>query len=174
MRANQPEDIMRNIAEHWVIELLLRHKRARTNIQLAVESGRTLRAINSACCRLVDSGAIVRVKPVMYVLAAGCETPEQCEPLFDTEQPVADIEIASPTTIPALCVADLQTFDGEPRGRDLRLAERAQLAKPRNIREVIINNYNELLRYGSMPVRRASPEHGGHEVKEYWLNEGQS
>ena len=164
---------MRKIAEHWVIELLLRHKRARTNIQLAVESGRTLRAISSACCRLVDSGAIVRVKPGKYVLAAGCETPEQCEPLFEAEQassaPIAD----SHAVVSALSVTDLQPFDDEMRVQDIRLAETAKMSQPRNIRTVIDNNYKDLQRYGALHSRNAHSANGS-TVHEYWLNRGQA
>jgi hypothetical protein len=73
-------------------------------------------------------------------------------------------------------VADLQPFDDEPRVKDIRLGERAGLSRARDIRPVIENNADELLRYGSLQVQTATSHdgRGAREVQEYWFNEGQT
>ena len=74
-----------------------------------------------------------------------------------------------------MTVDDLQDIDGEPRVRDLRIAERARLKRLETIREVIANNRDELLRYGSLSSRPINPgPQGGRPGTEYWLNEGQT
>lgn len=69
---------------------------------------------------------------------------------------------------------ELIVFNEEPRIRDLQLAHRLEMARPRNIRKVIEENLAELERHGATHVERASPITGGHKATEYWLNESQA
>lgn len=64
--------------------------------------------------------------------------------------------------------------DGEPRVLDLELAERLGFERPRNIRQLIERNLEELERYGRCCTVQRRPEEGGHEVTEYWPNEQQA
>lgn len=73
--------------------------------------------------------------------------------------------------------------EGEPRVRDIDLAERAGMAQPRDIRKVIRANREELEEHGqiAMRVRRARIAKGGvatgveeRDVEETWLNESQA
>jgi hypothetical protein len=67
-------------------------------------------------------------------------------------------------------------IDGEPRIRDLTIADRLGYERPRKIRELIEANMAELQQYGLAP-RRGAPITSGKgrvtEVEEYWLNEAQ-
>lgn len=65
--------------------------------------------------------------------------------------------------------------DGEPRIKDLRIAERLEFERSRNIRELIERNSEELKRYGGLPCHRANPGPlGGRPSEEYFLNEPQA
>lgn len=78
-------------------------------------------------------------------------------------------------TIPALCLADLQQIDNEPRLHDLRLAKRLGYANPPQIRELIKRNLKRLERYGSISCDTKNPgPEGGRPGKEYWLNKRQA
>ncbi len=68
-------------------------------------------------------------------------------------------------------------IDGEPRLRDLTIADRLGYERPRDIRELIKRNLEELGTYGAAPYRTAllsRPQGGVVQVDEYWLNEPQS
>lgn len=72
-------------------------------------------------------------------------------------------------------------IDGEPRIRDIDLAERLGFDRPRKIREIIERNMAEIEGFGHAPHRGAHIEiakpTGGierREVQEYWLNEEQA
>lgn len=66
----------------------------------------------------------------------------------------------------------LTAIDGEPRARDLDIADRLGFARPRKVRELIERNMGELLRFGTCPAVGRVVR--GNEVKEYWLNEEQA
>jgi hypothetical protein len=76
-------------------------------------------------------------------------------------------------------IADIaiMEMEGEPRARDLDIADRLGFERPRKIRELIERNIAELQRYGLTP-RRGAPIVSGKgrvsEVEEYWLNEPQA
>lgn len=76
-----------------------------------------------------------------------------------------------------LALRDVVMVDGEPRIKDLILAERLGFDRPRVIRELIDRNKQELEGYGTLaPCRTASISGKGRvqEVVEYFLNEGQA
>jgi len=76
------------------------------------------------------------------------------------------------TLIPISAIA---LFDGEPRIRDIDLAEGLGFERPRKIRDMIARNTAELLAYGGLPRRGASPgRQGGRPSSAYYLNEGQA
>lgn len=62
--------------------------------------------------------------------------------------------------------------DGEPRARDLDIAERLGFERPRSIRKLIDRNLKELERFGTC----YTVEHvvRGNAVSEFWLNEEQA
>lgn len=71
----------------------------------------------------------------------------------------------------------------EPRVRDIEIASRAAMKKPRAVREIIARNREELEAHGDLAMRLSkrrskSPTNTGvefeREVPEYWLNEGQA
>lgn len=73
--------------------------------------------------------------------------------------------------------------DGEPRVRDVDLAERLGYERPRKVRALIERHAAELRRYGALsmrPVVERIEKTGAirgieeREVMEYWLNEGQA
>jgi len=71
--------------------------------------------------------------------------------------------------------------DGEPRVRDVDLAERLGYERPRDVRQLVARNRGELERYGAIcergAVQRSQTPTGGArevEVTECWLNEGQA
>ena len=69
----------------------------------------------------------------------------------------------------------LKPFDGEPRARDLDIAERLGFERPRKIRELIERNLIEIEGFGVCPtVGRTSGPKGGRPTAEYWLNEEQA
>jgi hypothetical protein len=54
--------------------------------------------------------------------------------------------------------------DSEPRVRDIKLAEVAEMPRPRQIRDIIKRNEAELQLYGPTPSRRAMVDIGGGEI----------
>ncbi len=75
----------------------------------------------------------------------------------------------------------VEVNEGEPRIRDIDLAERAGLKQPRNIRTLIERCREELEDFGRLDMRirrvRISKPRGGYEereVAEFWLNEHQA
>ena len=74
----------------------------------------------------------------------------------------------------SLQLHDLADHDGEPRVQDLRLAEALEFNRPRDIRQLIDRNREELERYGPLRCRTATPPNGGPTLSEYWLNEPQA
>ncbi len=78
---------------------------------------------------------------------------------------------------PAFDPAALRDSDGEPRIRDLDLAQRLGFDKPHNIRNLITRNAVELRTHGDISATAAEntdPQGRGRPGKEYWLNEGQA
>lgn len=74
-----------------------------------------------------------------------------------------------------LTPADLIGFlDGEPRAKDLRIAEELGFARPRKIRDIIARHAEALLRLGGLPTTKEPPEGGGHPAVTYWLNKRQA
>lgn len=76
-----------------------------------------------------------------------------------------------------LSIADLAEREGEPRVRDIDLAERLGFRKSLNIRDTIARNRKELAAYGPISAtvaENADPIGRGRPGKEYWLNEGQA
>lgn len=66
---------------------------------------------------------------------------------------------------------EFRTSDGEPRIRDLDLAERLGYERPRSIRDLIKKFENEI---GVCRVGRQTSEQGGRPGVEYWLTEEQA
>lgn len=72
--------------------------------------------------------------------------------------------------------------EGEPRVRDIDLAERAGMAQPRNVRALIRANMEELQEHGRIVERTRRVRSGSlagsgaqeREVAEFWLNESQA
>ena len=71
---------------------------------------------------------------------------------------------------------DLDVADAEePRVRDLDIATRAGLARPRDVRRIIDQNWDELTAHGEIRVcALCAQTSGGRPGREYWLNEAQS
>lgn len=75
----------------------------------------------------------------------------------------------------ALSLKDLHLLNGEPRVLDLRIAERLGYEKPRDIRELIDRNAEELMSYGEVcRTARQTSDKGGRPTTECWLNEAQT
>jgi hypothetical protein len=71
----------------------------------------------------------------------------------------------------------LSEFEGEPRARDLDIADRLGFSQPRDIRKLIKRHSAELEQFGPSRHRGAMVDIGSgakREVQEYWLNEGQA
>ena len=66
----------------------------------------------------------------------------------------------------------LTEIDGEPRARDLDLAERLGFSRPRDIRKLIERNIVEITTYG--PCATVARPVQSNEVSEYWLSEEQA
>jgi hypothetical protein len=99
---------------------------------------------------------------------------------------------AAPAHLPALTLGDLQPMAGEPRVRDLRLAEVLGFSNPFNIRKLIRRSEAELALHGEFfsTVEKTHPDtaggicstveqnhggrRGGRPGTEYWLNEPQA
>lgn len=83
----------------------------------------------------------------------------------------------APLSMDSLVVLD---GDTEPRALDTDIAERAGMAQPRNVRQVIENNREELEEHGAILERTVRvPSRNRHgemerEVPAYYLNEGQA
>lgn len=73
---------------------------------------------------------------------------------------------------PAPYLFGLAEIGGEPRVRDLDLAERLGFDRPRKIRELIERNIAEIEGMGSLAPRRGKSR--GQVFTEYWLNEEQA
>lgn len=70
---------------------------------------------------------------------------------------------------------ELRRFEGEPRVLDVEVASRAGLSQPRNVRQLIESNREELELYGEIQVCTSRVQtSGGRPGIEYWLNEGQT
>lgn len=78
--------------------------------------------------------------------------------------------------LPVLCIRDLTPIPGEnePRVQDIRLAEALEFKAPRQIRELIKRNLDELERYGTLSCHTTTPVGGGPLTTEYWLTEEQA
>jgi hypothetical protein len=68
-------------------------------------------------------------------------------------------------------------FDGEPRLRDLTIADRLGYERPRDIRKLIERNKEEIESHGALARHHGAPIISGKgremDVEEYWLNEAQ-
>lgn len=78
----------------------------------------------------------------------------------------------------ALTIRDLSVVKGEPRVRDIMLAERLEFARVRDLRKIINRSHSELSRYGEVsrhhgakPGRGTS---GGRPQSGFYLNEAQA
>lgn len=75
----------------------------------------------------------------------------------------------------ALPAIELVEIDGEPRTRDIDIAERLGFERPRDIRKLIERNLAEIEGFGvCATVARTSDERGGRPATEYWLTEEQA
>jgi hypothetical protein len=78
------------------------------------------------------------------------------------------------TSIPEVGLTEI---DGEPRARDLDIAERLGFSRPRDIRQLIEGNKAELEGFGTLARRAAASIVSGKgrvmETQEYWLSEEQ-
>ncbi len=75
----------------------------------------------------------------------------------------------------ALPDIELTEVDGEPRARDLDIAERLGFDRPRDIRKLIERNLPEIESFGvCATVARTPAERGGRPATEYWLTEEQA
>jgi hypothetical protein len=84
---------------------------------------------------------------------------------------------AGPRTDSLIPEIGLTEIDGEPRARDIEIAERLGYARPRNIRDLIERNRAELEAFGPLAPRRAAQlrtNGAEHDVDEFWLTEEQS
>lgn len=73
-----------------------------------------------------------------------------------------------PSDLPTVTIADLSTTIGdEPRIRDCVLAERLGFEQPRQIRELIERNLEEIKSYGSLSCRTTNPS--SQSLKIFWL-----
>lgn len=71
--------------------------------------------------------------------------------------------------------SNLVVIEDEPRVRDLDLAQWLDFSQPRQIRELIARNRDELETYGSLSCRATKPgNQGGRPGNAYYLNEGQA
>lgn len=66
----------------------------------------------------------------------------------------------------------LTAIDGEPRARDLDIADRLGFKRTRKIRELIERNKDEFEAFGSLAPQRGASR--GQEFTEFWLNEEQA
>lgn len=75
-----------------------------------------------------------------------------------------------------ISTASITEINGEPRVRDLEIAEGLGMSRPRDIRKLIDRNKAEFERFGTCATvaRVSKGARGSTQVKEYWLNEGQA
>lgn len=75
-----------------------------------------------------------------------------------------------------LTVNDLQVIEDEPRIKDLTLAERLGIDRPRKIRDVIKSNIKELQEFGRAHLQSANEKVGctTRTIQAYYLNEAQA
>lgn len=79
--------------------------------------------------------------------------------------------------LPAIYEGDLRLIKTEPRIQDIRLAEALEFARPRDIRQLIERNLNELAGYSEIcgvTPQNDDPQGRGRPGKEYWLTEEQA
>lgn len=83
--------------------------------------------------------------------------------------------VAANDVVPVFQSLAVAEFDGEPRVRDLDLAERLGFERPRKIRELIERNKAEIEAMGVCPaVGQTHGPQGGRPTKEFYLNEEQA
>lgn len=86
-------------------------------------------------------------------------------------------EYRNPASVSIIPEIGLTEIEGEPRARDIEIAERLGYARPRAIRDLIKNNLAEIEAFGTAP-RRTAPFASGNgavkETEEFWLNEEQA
>ena len=68
----------------------------------------------------------------------------------------------------------IRDFDGEPRMRDLDIAEALEFEHPRRIRSLIQRHLETLCEFAEIVAQRVTANHGGSPHDEYWLNEEQA
>lgn len=74
-----------------------------------------------------------------------------------------------------ITVDAITEIDNEPRVHDIDLAEKLDFSAPRQIRELIARNRDELEAYGGLSCRTTNPgKQGGRPSQAYYLNEGQA
>lgn len=74
-----------------------------------------------------------------------------------------------------ITISDLNTsFDNEPRILDIQLGELLGMSQPRNIRQLLESNRQELERYGIICTHNVQNQKRGRPATEYYLNEPQS
>jgi len=80
-----------------------------------------------------------------------------------------------PTTLTVFEGWGLETSDrDDPRARDLDIAERAGLERPRDVRRIIDANWDELAAHGEIRICALNAQTPGRPGTEYWLNEDQA
>lgn len=87
----------------------------------------------------------------------------------------ASVSAANANAAPVFQSLAVAEFEGEPRIRDLDLAERLGFERPRKIRELIERNVDEIQGMGICPA--VGQNHGGgrgRPTREYYLNEEQA
>lgn len=127
------------------------------------------------------------------------KTPGPEKPGRETEtqgMPKTSLMLVHDTSAPAFDPAALRDNDGEPRIRDIDLAQRLGFAEDRAIRKIITRNLHELRSHGTLgetetgsagiwdaasqnasegiSATAAENRGRGRPGKEYWLNEGQA
>lgn len=76
---------------------------------------------------------------------------------------------------PTLSPKNLRQKEGEPRLRDLDIAEHLGFTQARDIRKIIERNRDELSSYGEVCATASqTSQAGGRPGREFWLNEGQA
>ncbi len=68
----------------------------------------------------------------------------------------------------------IRDFDGEPRMRDLQIAEALEFEHPRRIRSLIQRHMETLCGFADIVAQRVTVNHGGSPHEEYWLTEHQA
>lgn len=68
----------------------------------------------------------------------------------------------------------IRDFDGEPRMRDMDIAEALEFERPRDVRKIIDRNMDDLLSFGICATMALIHPGAGRPGTEYWLNEEQA